>query len=94
MATASKLAQCKPQPEQIKQSREWLDLRELTEYAAVSERTLRAWMHRTIDPLPAVQVGGKILIRRTQFNLWLEHHRILPISSVDVDSIVAELTSR
>jgi hypothetical protein len=41
--------------------REWLGLRQLTEYAAVSERTLRAWMHRQVDPLPAVQVDGKSL---------------------------------
>jgi excisionase family DNA binding protein len=94
MTAAPKLALCKLQPEQFKQSREWLGLRELTEYADVSERTLRAWMHRETNPLPAVQVGSKILVKRAQFDIWLERHRILPISSVDVDSIVAELMGK
>ena len=73
---------------------EWLGLRELTEYAAVSERTLRTWIRLTRDPLPAARVGGKILIRRALFNAWLERHRIEPLSSVDVDAIVRELVTK
>jgi excisionase family DNA binding protein len=71
--------------------REWLGLRELTAYANVSERTLRTWMRLTDNPLPAVQVGGKILVRLSEFNCWLEQHRIKVLSSVDIDAIVAEL---
>ena len=44
-----------PQPE-------WLDVKALRAYACVSERTLRDWMSRSVDPLPAVQVGSKILV--------------------------------
>lgn len=72
-------------------AREWLSLRELTQYAAVSERTLRAWMHRETDSLPAVQVDGKILVRRPVFDAWLERHRVQVNQSVDVDAIVNEL---
>jgi len=71
--------------------REWLGLRKLTAYADVSERTLRAWMRLADNPLPAVQVGGKILVRRSQFDSWLEQHRIRQLPSVDVDGIVADL---
>lgn len=46
----------RPQPE-------WLDLKELTRHACVSERTLREWIHRAVHPLPAVRVGCKILVR-------------------------------
>ena len=46
---------------------EWLDLKALTGHACVSERTLREWIHRPTNPLPATQVG-KILIRRTSFD--------------------------
>lgn len=74
--------------------REWLSLRQLTEYAAVSERTLRTWMHRQPDPLPAVQVDGKILVRRSQFDAWLERHRINARRSVDVDAIVSDLVRK
>jgi len=71
--------------------REWLGLRELTAYASVSERTLRSWLHRPVDPLPGVQVGGKILIRRSQFDAWLEQHRVRQTRPLDVDGIVDEL---
>lgn len=67
---------------------EWLDLRRLQEYAAVSERTLREWIRLEVNSLPAVQVRGKILVRRTEFDAWLERHRI---KQVDVDGIVREL---
>lgn len=73
---------------------EWLGLRELTAYAAVSERTLRGWIHLPGDPLPAVRIGGKILVRRTQFDAWLERRRIEPLPPVDVDAIVRELVAK
>jgi len=71
----------RPQPE-------WLDLKALQGYACVSERTLREWVHRPVDPLPAARVGTKILIRRSTFDQWLENHRL---KSVDVACIVDEL---
>ena len=67
---------------------DWLDLRRLTQYAAVSERTLRGWIHSPVDPLPAVQVRGKILVRRTDFDRWLEQHAVKPI---DINGIVEEI---
>lgn len=70
---------------------EWLDLRRLTEYAAVSNRTLRAWIHSPVEPLPAVRVGAKILVRRTAFDAWLERHQIRPLESADIDGIVREI---
>jgi excisionase family DNA binding protein len=67
---------------------EWLDLKALSLYACVSVRTLREWVHRLINPLPAVQVGTKILVRRSTFDRWLENHRL---KSLDVGCIVDEL---
>ena len=61
--------QHEPQPE-------WLDLQALTRYAAVSERTLRTWIHDPVTPLPACQVGKKILVRRRDFDMYLEKHRV------------------
>jgi excisionase family DNA binding protein len=71
--------------------REWLSLRQLTEYAAISVRTLREWLHRSTDPLPAVRVNGKVLVRKSQFDEWLERHRIRPDADIDVDSIVNDI---
>lgn len=67
---------------------EWLDLRRLQEYAAVSERTLRAWIHSPVEPLPAVRVGAKILVRKSDFDRWLEQH---PVRPIDLGCIVEEL---
>ena len=61
---------------------EWLDLRQLTQYAAISERTLRSWIHDSASPLPASQVGGKIFVRRRDFDEYLERHRIRTAESV------------
>src|SRR6266853_1683203 len=41
---------------------EWVDLKALTGYACVSERTLREWIHRPENPSPAVRVGTKLLV--------------------------------
>jgi excisionase family DNA binding protein len=69
---------------------EWLDLKALQRYACVSERTLREWVHRSINPLPAAQVGTKILVRRSTFDHWLENHRL---KAVDVGCIVDEMVA-
>ena len=38
---------------------EWMDLKTIQQYACVSERTVRDWIHRPYKPLPAVQVEKK-----------------------------------
>lgn len=48
---------------------EWLGLRQVTKCADVSERTVKTWIHSPLDPLPAVRVGGKILVRRSELDL-------------------------
>jgi excisionase family DNA binding protein len=74
---------------------EWLDLGRLTEYAAVSERTLRAWIHSPVDPLPAVCVGRKILVRRSEFDTWLGQHRVIPLDlGVIVDRVLEAVHGR
>ena len=70
------------------EQREWLDLEALAQYACVSERTLRHWLHRATNPLPGVRVGTKILVRRSTFDQWLENHRL---KLVDVGCIVDEM---
>jgi len=71
--------------------REWFDLRGLTMYAAVSERTIREWLHRSLNPLPAVRVGTKILVRRSTFDAWLEKHPLIPAESLNVNETVNEI---
>jgi excisionase family DNA binding protein len=75
---------------QFVKGKEWLDLKALTQYASVSERTMRQWIHRAVDPLPAVRVGAKFLVRRSTFDQWLESHRL---ETIDVGCIVDEMVS-
>jgi excisionase family DNA binding protein len=69
---------------------EWFDLKALQQYACVSERTLREWIHRPLDPLPATRVGTKILVKRSTLDQWLENHRV---KIVDVGCIVNEMVA-
>ena len=71
-----------------RQAREWLDLKALQQYACVSERTLREWIHRPTNPLPAARVGTKLLVRRSAFDMWLEKHQV---KAVDINGIVEEM---
>ena len=65
----------KPDPS----AREWMDLASLTKhYADISIRTLGDWIRNPVDPLPASQVGRKILVRRSDFDGYLERHRVKP----------------
>lgn len=70
---------------------EWMDLKTIQLYACVSEKTIREWIHLPNDALPAVQVEkGKIFIKRSTFDRWLESHAVRP-SDVDLDGLVAEV---
>jgi hypothetical protein len=80
------------QRKQLDSAAEWMDLRTTQGYADVSERTLREWIHRPLNPLPAVQVEhGKILIKRSKFDQWPEAHPIQLINSIDVNRIADEI---
>jgi excisionase family DNA binding protein len=71
---------------------EWLDLKAVQAYACVSERTIREWIHLPVNPLPASQTGsGKILIKRSQLDAWLEAHPYQPLNSIDVTQITNDI---
>jgi excisionase family DNA binding protein len=70
---------------------EWMGLRQLSQYANISERTLRSWIHAPVDALPATQVRGKILVRRAELDDWLTRHRVKPLDQVDLDGIVKDV---
>jgi hypothetical protein len=54
---------------------EWLDLKSAHRYASVSARTLRAWIQRSVEPLPVVRLGEKTMVRRRTFDQWLETYQ-------------------
>ena len=72
-------------------NREWLGLRDLTYYAHVSERTIRSWIRSPVNPLPAVKVSGKVLVRRSDFDAFLQRFRIRQLEEINIDSIVRDV---
>jgi len=74
-----------------KPGREWLGLRELSMYANVSERTLRAWIRSPRDPLPAARVCGKLLVRWSEFDNYMDRHRVQPLAAINLDRIVQDV---
>ena len=53
-----------------------------------SSRGVRA-VYAALDP--ATQVRGKIRVRKSDFDRWLERHRIKPAGALDLDGIVREV---
>jgi excisionase family DNA binding protein len=70
---------------------EWMGLSQVTKYANVSKRTLRAWIHSPVDPLPAVRVGGKHFVRRSELDAWLGKHRVNSGRRIDFDRIIEDV---
>ena len=54
---------------------EYLTIKQLVAYSTLSERTLRGYLKRRVQPLPHYRVDKKILIRRSEFEDWLANFR-------------------
>jgi excisionase family DNA binding protein len=72
---------------------EWLDLKALTEYVSVSRRTLTEWLYREENPLPAFRIDGKVYIRRSDFDRWMEAHPVEGLVNLGkiVDDVMADM---
>lgn len=68
----------------------YLPLRDLRAYSGISQRTLREYLKDPVHPLPHYRVvdGGKVLVRRSEFDTWIARFRA---DSPDVDAIVREV---
>jgi excisionase family DNA binding protein len=53
----------------------FLSLRALASYSDLSIRKLRDLLDDPVRPLPSYRVGGKILVRRSEFDAWVAQHR-------------------
>lgn len=66
----------------------FLSLRALASYSGLSVRKLREYLTDPAHPLPCYRVGGKIVVRRSDFDAWMQAYR--RTGNVDVEKIVAE----
>ncbi len=68
----------------------YLPLKALTRYSGLSVRTLRGYLTDPIRPLPYYRVGGKLLVRRSEFDAWVQGFRAEARASLDhiVDDVI------
>jgi hypothetical protein len=67
----------------------FLSLRGLASYAGLSVRRLREYLTDPEHPLPCYRVGGKVLVRKGEFDAWIARHR--HVGRADIDHIVNDL---
>jgi excisionase family DNA binding protein len=70
----------------------YLTLKAAAEYGGVSVRWLRTALTDPMHPLPCYRPGGKggkVLVRRSDFDAWMERFRA--VGDVDLDAIVNEV---
>ncbi len=67
----------------------FLALKALAEYSGLSVRKLRDLLNDAARPLPHYRIGGKILVRRSDFDAWMAGYR--QVGCADVARIVDEV---
>ena len=53
-----------------------LSITELSNLSGFSATTLRSWITRDYDPLPAFQVDKEYRVRKTDFDQWINTKRV------------------
>jgi Helix-turn-helix domain len=66
----------------------YFSVKHLAAYAGLSERTLRSYLTHPLHPLPSFKVGGRVVVRRSEYDAWVARFRCAATSSVD--AIVAD----
>jgi hypothetical protein len=68
----------------------YLSLKALAAYSSLSERMLRGFLRDPEQPLPYYRIGGRIVVRRSDFDAWIAIHR-QPADGQTADAIVTAM---
>jgi len=68
----------------------YLTLKKLAVYSSCSLRWLRSRLVDSHHPLPHFKIGGKILVKRVDFDEWLSKHRVTPRGN-EIDQILESM---
>jgi hypothetical protein len=66
----------------------WMSLKALSGYSALSVRTLRSLLVDPVHPLPCYRLGGRVLVRRSDYDTWAVYYR--HVGNVDLDRVVSK----
>jgi hypothetical protein len=64
----------------------FLTLKALASYSGISVRKLHEHLNDPLHALPHYRMGGKIVVRRSEFDAWIARYR--QCGRADVDAIV------
>lgn len=67
----------------------YLPLKALSQYSGIGLRRLRDYLHDPVRPLPHYRIGGKVLVRRSDFDAWAARFRVADQGRVD--ALVADV---
>lgn len=70
----------------------FLSLKALAAYSGLSVRTLRTLLTAPTHPLPHYRIGGKLLVRRSEYDAWAARYR--QVGRPDVARVVADVLRR
>lgn len=54
----------------------YLSLRALAAYSSLSERWLRSFLAAADHPLPHYRIGGRVVVKRSDFDTWMQVYRV------------------
>ena len=56
-------------------NKSYLDLKTLAQYSSLSVRTIREYLNDPDNPIPSFCLKRKILVRKAEFDRWMDAHR-------------------
>jgi hypothetical protein len=68
----------------------FMPLRALSNYSGLSVRTLRDHLFNRLRPLPHYRIGGRIVVKRSEFDEWATQFRIAG-EPVSLDELVDDV---
>lgn len=68
----------------------YLPLKRLAEYSGLSVRTLRTYIAGGATPLPHYRIGGRIVVRQSEFDAWASQFRVAS-RPMEMDAFVADV---
>src|SRR5262245_45440442 len=68
----------------------YLSLAQLVTYSSLSLRTLNRHLKDPDHPLPHKRVGGRVLVRISEFDAWIDEFPSVTVKSAKVEQATAE----